>query len=106
LTRLLIYLALWTFAGVASTALANQFLDLPLTAIQGGLIGLIIGAVALLPTLSTARGRHLFYEGPDPHEEGDPLIGCLWLFAIECLLFALFGWLIWLVIQLMGIFRR
>jgi len=59
---------------------------------------MIIGLVALLPKLQTERGRRLFYEGPNWDEDGDPILGCLWLIPFQALVFTLLGWIVWLIV--------
>ncbi len=87
-------------------ALINQFAGLPLEAFQCGLLTMLVGLISLLPIISTERGRRLFYHGPEPDEDGDPLIGCLWAIAIQVILLAMLGWIVWLIAQLMGIPRK
>jgi hypothetical protein len=62
-----------------------------------GLLGLIVGLVALVPKLQSEHGRRLFFEGPEIDEDGDPILGCLWLIPLQILLFTLLGWAGWFI---------
>jgi len=106
LILILVYTLLWFLAAFTLAILVNQMFPLPVSAFQCGLAGLIVGLMALLPTLQTERGRRLFYEGPGSGEDGDPRIGCLWLIPAEILLLTVLGWLIWLMAQLIAMFRK
>ncbi|MBI1879840.1 MAG: hypothetical protein HYR94_16740 [Chloroflexi bacterium] len=97
------YVALWFMAGYTLGGLARQFTELPLSGLECGLLGLTAGLIGLVPMIQTEQGRRLFYEGPAPGEEGDLLIGCLWLMGAQILLLALSGWGVWLIVYLSGI---
>jgi hypothetical protein len=40
----------------------------------------------------------MFYEGPGPDEDGDPLIGCLWMITGYVAVIAILGWMINLIL--------
>jgi len=97
---LLFFIAVWFFIGFALAALMDEFVPLPLSIFQGGLIGLLIGLIALVIVTRTERGRRMFYEGPTEEEEGDVLVGCLWVITLELFAVALLAGVIWVILQL------
>lgn len=97
MSQLIALAGLWFLAGYLSTLLLNRFIELPFRPVQFGLLSLLLGLGALVSRLQTERGRRLFYEGPAPEEDGDVLLGCLWVFPFQILLFSLLGWLGWLL---------
>ena len=84
------------------TIALDFFIGSSLGYLQGGLISTVIGLVSLLPIIHTERGRHLFFEGPDIDEDGDPLIGCLWLAPAQIILLSILAIVVWIVLQLMS----
>ena len=91
---LALYAVAWFLAGYAVTWLVNAWFRSPVEAYQGGLMGLIVGLIILMPAIRTERGRRLFYEGPAEGEEGDPVIGCLFLLPILILIVTIIAWLV------------
>ena len=96
--RIAVLVGLWFAAGYVMVALIIRFLDLPLAPFQGGVVGLLIGLVWLVLITSTEQGRHLFYEGPEEDEEGDPLVGCLWVTPFVIMMLAAIGWVYWFLL--------
>jgi hypothetical protein len=99
LIPVIVFAGLWFLSDYLAALLVGRFISLPFGPIQVGLLGMIIGLVGLLSRLQTEQGRRLFYEGPGVGEDGDPLLGCLWLIPIQILLFTLLGWIGWFIIQ-------
>jgi len=99
-SQLIALAGLWFLAGYLSTLLLNRFIELPFRPVQFGLLSLLLGLAALVSRLQTERGRRLFYGGPGPEEDGDVLLGCLWVLPFQILLFSLLGWLGWLIWRL------
>jgi hypothetical protein len=97
-----LYVGIWFLAGFLLTIVIGFFVGRSLGYIQGGLISLLIGLVSLLPIIRTERGRHLFFDGPDEDEEGDPLIGCLWLIPAQIILLSILAAVGWIVLYLMS----
>lgn len=93
------FATLWFLSGYLAALLLGRFVDLPFGPVQFGLLGMIIGLMALLPRLQTEQGRRLFYEGPEVGEDGDPILGCLWFIPVQILLFTLLGWIGWGIFQ-------
>ena len=99
---LLFYAGIWFLAGFMLTIVLDFFIGSPLGYLQGGLISTVIGLVSLLPIIHTERGRRLFFEGPEEDEDGDLLIGCLWLIPAQIILLSILAMLVWIVLQLMS----
>jgi hypothetical protein len=97
LVEILGFAALWFLAGYLSALLVGRFVNLPWGPVQFGLLGLIVGLVALVPKLQSEHGRRLFFEGPEIDEDGDPILGCLWLIPLQILLLTLLGWAGWFI---------
>lgn len=93
--RIAILIGLWSVAGYLATALVIRIFELPFATFQGAILGLLIGLIWLASATSTEQGRHLFYEGPDEDEDGDPVIGCLWVTPLIIMLLAAIGWVYW-----------
>ena len=96
------YSILWFLAGFALAASLNLFIALPLRNYECGLLTMLVGLISLLPLVNNETGRHLFFDGPDPDEDGDPLIGCLWIAPIEMILLTALAWVGWLIFQLIN----
>jgi hypothetical protein len=94
---LLIYVSLWFTSGYLIALLVIQYTDLPFSPIQVALFILLGSLIVLAILTSTERRRRMFYEGPGPDEDGDPLIGWLWMMTIEVTLLAGLGWVIWII---------
>jgi len=99
LIQIILFAGLWFLAGYLSTLLVGRFINLPFGPIQFGLLSMLIGLVALVPKLQTEQGRRLFYDGPEPNEDGDFILGCLWVIPFQILLFTLMGWAGWALVQ-------
>jgi hypothetical protein len=95
---LLAYILRWFVSGYLITALVSRYVELPFNPIQLGLFGLLIGLIGLAIVTRTERGRRMFYEGPGPDEDGDPLIGCLWMITGYVAVIAILGWMINLIL--------
>jgi hypothetical protein len=80
--------------------LLSEFVPLPLSIFQWGLIGLLIGLIGLAIVTRTERGRRMFYEGPAADEEGDILVGCFWVIILQLFALALLAGVIWVILQL------
>ena len=93
------FAVLWFLAGFFAALLLGQFINLPFNAVQCGLMSLLVGLVAFMLKLQSEQGRRMFYEGPEPGEDGDVVLGCLWVIPLQILLFTLLGWSIWILLQ-------
>jgi hypothetical protein len=100
LVYVIAFAALWFLAGYLATLLVGHFSELPLNPAQFGLISVLIGLIALVSRLQTEQGRQLFFEGPEPDEDGDLILGCLWAIPLQVLLVTLIGWGVWLLFQI------
>jgi len=99
LIQIIAFAALWFLAGCLLALLVGHFINLSFGAVQFGFMSMLIGLIALASRLQTERGRRLFYEGPKSDEDGDFLLGCLWIFPFQILLLTLVGWAGWLFAQ-------
>ena len=100
---LVFFVIIWFAVGYILAILANQFLPLPLTPLQFGIVGSIIGLIGLAFVTSNERSRRIFFEGPTADEEGDPLVGCLWMITLEMFALALLAGMIWMILQVIAI---
>jgi len=103
---LLIYVSLWCASGYLITLLLGGYIDLPFSPIQAASLILLVSLIVLAILTNTERGRRMFYEGPGPDEDGDPLTGWLWMVTIKVTLLAGLGWVTWLILYLIGIPAR